>query len=217
MGLRLYNDIYYPTTAAFRSAWEAGIEKSEPSSLRFDFLVLSLSDFLSIASSVQSPSTSRANGSEPTELEPSSPRTSLLLPPPFSPTDSDSELTRTPSTSSGWVSTHVFFVPPSSTLRVPPDPYSPDASRLADFSFYITFTRDTGMKLFDVKYKGDRIVYELGLNEAIAVSLSSVLFRFRLFDALLTSLRLSSSALSSSTTPETTPSSREPPTSTPST
>ncbi|KAJ7199635.1 putative copper amine oxidase [Mycena pura] len=37
-----------------------------------------------------------------------------------------------------------------------------------DFSFYITFTRDTGLRLFDVKYKGDRIIYELGLQEAIA-------------------------------------------------
>ncbi|KAJ7661708.1 copper amine oxidase [Mycena rosella] len=37
-----------------------------------------------------------------------------------------------------------------------------------DFSFYITFTRDTGLRLFDVKYKGDRIIYELGMQEAIA-------------------------------------------------
>ncbi|ORY29317.1 putative copper amine oxidase [Naematelia encephala] len=37
-----------------------------------------------------------------------------------------------------------------------------------DFSFYITFTRDTGLRLFDIKYKGDRILYELGLQEAIA-------------------------------------------------
>ncbi|KAJ7906597.1 copper amine oxidase, partial [Mycena leptocephala] len=37
-----------------------------------------------------------------------------------------------------------------------------------DFSFYITFTRDTGLRLFDIKYKGERIIYELGLQEAIA-------------------------------------------------
>lgn len=37
-----------------------------------------------------------------------------------------------------------------------------------DFSFYIAFSRDTGMTLFDIKYKGERIIYELGLQEAIA-------------------------------------------------
>lgn len=37
-----------------------------------------------------------------------------------------------------------------------------------DFSFYISFNRDTGMKLFDVRYKGERIIYELSLQEAMA-------------------------------------------------
>ncbi|KAF7313195.1 Amine oxidase [Mycena kentingensis (nom. inval.)] len=37
-----------------------------------------------------------------------------------------------------------------------------------DYSFYFGFSRDTGISLFDVKYKGDRIIYELGLQEAIA-------------------------------------------------
>lgn len=36
------------------------------------------------------------------------------------------------------------------------------------FSFYIRFTRDTGMALYDIRYKGDRILYELGLQEALA-------------------------------------------------
>ncbi|KAL7413894.1 copper amine oxidase [Mrakia frigida] len=63
--------------------------------------------------------------------------------------------------------------------KSPPVTVQPDGQRFGvdvenkyvewmDFSFYITFTRDTGMKLFDIKYKGDRIVYELGLQEAIA-------------------------------------------------
>lgn len=30
------------------------------------------------------------------------------------------------------------------------------------------FTRDTGMRLFDIKYKGERIIYEIGLQDAIA-------------------------------------------------
>jgi primary-amine oxidase len=37
-----------------------------------------------------------------------------------------------------------------------------------DFEFYISFSRDTGVGLHDVKYKGERIIYELGLQEALA-------------------------------------------------
>lgn len=37
-----------------------------------------------------------------------------------------------------------------------------------DYSFFIGFTRDTGIRLFDIKYKGERIVYELGMQEALA-------------------------------------------------
>ncbi|WWC90477.1 uncharacterized protein L201_005413 [Kwoniella dendrophila CBS 6074] len=37
-----------------------------------------------------------------------------------------------------------------------------------DFSFYLTFTRDTGMRLYDIRFQGQRIIYELGLQEAIA-------------------------------------------------
>ncbi|KAJ3749653.1 copper amine oxidase [Lentinula detonsa] len=37
-----------------------------------------------------------------------------------------------------------------------------------DFSFYIAFRRDSGMRLFDIRYRGERIVYELGLDEALA-------------------------------------------------
>lgn len=37
-----------------------------------------------------------------------------------------------------------------------------------DFEFYTSFSRDTGMTLHDIKYKGQRIIYELGLQEALA-------------------------------------------------
>lgn len=37
-----------------------------------------------------------------------------------------------------------------------------------DFSFYIGFSRDTGISLHDIRYKGDRLIYELALNEALA-------------------------------------------------
>ncbi|KAK4208151.1 copper amine oxidase [Rhypophila decipiens] len=37
-----------------------------------------------------------------------------------------------------------------------------------DYSFYISFNRDTGVNLYDIRYKGERILYELGLQEALA-------------------------------------------------
>lgn len=37
-----------------------------------------------------------------------------------------------------------------------------------NFSFYISFNRDTGLRLFDIRHKGQRILYELGLEEALA-------------------------------------------------
>ncbi|KAL1637202.1 hypothetical protein SLS56_000861 [Neofusicoccum ribis] len=69
-------------------------------------------------------------------------------------------------------------VPELDTLS-PPVPVAPMGSRYfvdeaeryvkwMDFEFYIAFTRDTGMSIFDIKYKGERIIYELGLQEALA-------------------------------------------------
>ncbi|OCL04443.1 amine oxidase catalytic domain-containing protein [Glonium stellatum] len=37
-----------------------------------------------------------------------------------------------------------------------------------DFSFYISFNKDTGMQLHNIKFKGERIIYELGMQEALA-------------------------------------------------
>ncbi|KAL7416504.1 copper amine oxidase [Mrakia frigida] len=37
-----------------------------------------------------------------------------------------------------------------------------------DFSFFISFTKDTGMRLYDIRYKSERIIYELALQEAVA-------------------------------------------------
>ncbi|KAJ3094447.1 hypothetical protein HDU97_008044 [Phlyctochytrium planicorne] len=36
------------------------------------------------------------------------------------------------------------------------------------WSFYLRFTRDTGIALFDVRFKGERIAYEIALTEALA-------------------------------------------------
>ena len=37
-----------------------------------------------------------------------------------------------------------------------------------NFSFYLSFSRDTGLRLFDIRHNGQRILYELGLEEALA-------------------------------------------------
>ena len=69
-------------------------------------------------------------------------------------------------------------IPPFDT-NYPPTGIAPSGSRYSvdaeqqyvkwmDFEFYISFSRDTGMHLHDIKYKGDRIIYELGLQEALA-------------------------------------------------
>ncbi|KAE9570048.1 hypothetical protein CGMCC3_g13897 [Colletotrichum fructicola] len=36
-----------------------------------------------------------------------------------------------------------------------------------DFSFYIGFSHDTGMSLYDIRYRGERVLYELGLQEIL--------------------------------------------------
>ncbi|OIW28159.1 membrane copper amine oxidase [Coniochaeta ligniaria NRRL 30616] len=61
----------------------------------------------------------------------------------------------------------------------PPTTIAPTGSRFSvdaeekyvewmDWSFYIGFKRDTGMALYDIRYKGKRLIYELGLQEALA-------------------------------------------------
>ena len=37
-----------------------------------------------------------------------------------------------------------------------------------DFSFYFTSTRELGLQLYNIQYKEERIIYELGLQEALA-------------------------------------------------
>ncbi|KAK5164741.1 uncharacterized protein LTR77_009404 [Saxophila tyrrhenica] len=36
------------------------------------------------------------------------------------------------------------------------------------FSFYLTFQYETGMTMYDIRFKGERIIYELGIQEALA-------------------------------------------------
>lgn len=69
-------------------------------------------------------------------------------------------------------------VPPMDTAH-PPILVAPAGSRFAvdrqqkyvewmDFAFYIGFSRDTGLALYDIRYKGERLLYELSLQEALA-------------------------------------------------
>jgi primary-amine oxidase len=37
-----------------------------------------------------------------------------------------------------------------------------------DFDFFLAFDRDTGLKFYEVKYKNERIIFELGLQEGLA-------------------------------------------------
>nr|CEG04517.1 unnamed protein product [Fusarium clavum] len=61
----------------------------------------------------------------------------------------------------------------------PPTAVQPDGPRFSldreenyvewmDFSFFISNHKETGLQLHDVRYKGERIIYELGLQEAMA-------------------------------------------------
>lgn len=110
----LYNDIFYPTTKAFRDAyWSPGFEKL------------------------------------PANIDGS------------------------------WGYTDQEGTPPPLDTDFPPMAIAPSGSRYftdaeqqyvkwMDFEFYISFSRDTGMHLHNIKYKGERIIYELGLQEALA-------------------------------------------------
>lgn len=84
-----------------------------------------------------------------------------------------------PNVSGDWSGTdQQGTVPPKDTAS-PPIQVAPGGSRYSvdieqqyvewmDFSFYIGFTRDTGAALYDIRYKGERIIYELSLQEALA-------------------------------------------------
>ncbi|KAK4047619.1 hypothetical protein OIV83_005277 [Microbotryomycetes sp. JL201] len=78
-----------------------------------------------------------------------------------------------------WIGTNQAGEPLPNDDRAPPMQILPQGKRWAvdqeekyvtwgDFSFFVAFTRDTGVRLFDIKYKGERVMYELGLQEAIA-------------------------------------------------
>lgn len=84
-----------------------------------------------------------------------------------------------PNLSGEWIGTDQEGEPSKYDSLPPPMQIQPGGQRFAvdadqkyvewqDFSFYITFTRDTAVRLYNIKYKNQTILYELGLQEAIA-------------------------------------------------
>ena len=55
-------------------------------------------------------------------------------------------------------------------MTIPPDTFAvPQLTFLeVDFSFYISSNKDLGVQLHNIMYKGERIIYELALQEALA-------------------------------------------------
>jgi hypothetical protein len=41
---------------------------------------------------------------------------------------------------------------------------STNGTNLVDFSFYVSITRDNGLRLYDIRYKGKRIMYEVSIR-----------------------------------------------------
>lgn len=87
---------------------------------------------------------------------------------------------RTPPNLDGpWTDTEDFESKPNGRELPPPvtvQPFGPRyeldrAERYVSwfgFEFYITSARATGVSLFDIRFKGERVMYELGLQEAMA-------------------------------------------------
>lgn len=87
---------------------------------------------------------------------------------------------RTPANLDGpWTDTEDFDSKPEGRELPPPvaiQPYGPRYKLDREekyvswfgFEFYITTAQATGLSLFDVRFKGERVIYELGLQEAMA-------------------------------------------------
>lgn len=92
----------------------------------------------------------------------------------------DPGFTRTPSNHDGpWTDTEDFESEPSGRELPPPVSIQPYGARYRldrkdkyvswfGFEFYITTAQATGLTLYDIRFKGERIIYELGLQEAMA-------------------------------------------------
>lgn len=83
-----------------------------------------------------------------------------------------------PNVDGDWTSTDKRGDPLPLDDQPPPVPVSEGSKRFAldieeqyvtwmDFSFYLSVSSNTGLSLHDIRYKGKRIAYELGLEEAL--------------------------------------------------
>ncbi|KAL5604892.1 hypothetical protein BROUX41_001777 [Berkeleyomyces rouxiae] len=84
-----------------------------------------------------------------------------------------------PNVEGEWAMTDQLGTPFPLDAAQPPVQVAPAGSRYSldhdaqyvewmGFTFYIGFSRDVGMTLYDIRYEGTRILYELGLQEALA-------------------------------------------------
>lgn len=92
----------------------------------------------------------------------------------------DPDFKRTPANLDGpWTDTEDFDSAPDGRDLPPPVSVQPHGPRYRfdskqryiswfGFEFYITTARSTGVSLFDIRFKGERVMYELGLMEAMA-------------------------------------------------
>jgi primary-amine oxidase len=71
---------------------------------------------------------------------------------------------------------------------VGPDLYSIDWFVLTvdavDFTFYLSLTRDKGLRLYDVHYKGKRVLYEVNIRMSTFRFLANLVLQFRLDEAI---------------------------------
>jgi primary-amine oxidase len=102
-----------------------------------------------------------------------------------------------PNVDGNWTSTDQQGEPLPFDELPPPVPVSAGSKRFAvdeeakyvswmDFSFFMSTTKTAGLSLFDIQYKGKRIIYELALQEALAqyAGADPVLAQNNFFDVL---------------------------------
>ncbi|KAK4503665.1 hypothetical protein PRZ48_004580 [Zasmidium cellare] len=92
----------------------------------------------------------------------------------------NSALKKTPPNLDGsWTDTENFDAKPDGRELPPPISVQPYGARYKvdkkekyvswfGFEFYITTAQATGLTLYDIRFKGERVIYELGLQEAMA-------------------------------------------------
>ncbi|GJN93972.1 hypothetical protein Rhopal_007035-T1 [Rhodotorula paludigena] len=114
----LHNYVYYPTTAAFRDAWDKGLVEMTTRNAGMNSTW--------IGTDRKGPELPHDDQPPPMQIAPGGQRFSV---------DEEEQYVE-------WM----------------------------DFSYYWSFRRDTGVRLWDIKYKGEKIIHELGLNEALAHS-----------------------------------------------